>query len=475
MGGCIGIASSRDILEDIFFTTDYHSHLSTYRGGVAFYDKTIGLQREIHDIENVPFRARFEHIFDDMRGTSGIGCISDFDPQPLLIRSRFGTFAICFTGKINNGDELVESYLEQPGSHFDAMTAGGVNMCELLASLITQKGDFVDGIRFVQDKIEGTASILILKENGHILAARDKYGRLPIHIAKDEAGYCAAFEDFSYKKLGYESVYELGPGEIVEITPDRMTQLVPPKKEMKICAFLWTYYGFPTSNYEGINVEIMRYRNGRIMARNEINQGTLPDSVDSVSGVPDSGVAHALGYAAETHLPMTRPMVKYTPTWMRSFTKDCQSKRIETAKMKQIPVIDLIRGKNLLFVDDSIVRGTQIKATASFLRKYGAKSLHIRSACPPIMFSCKYLNFARATPDKRLRARRTIYALEGEEGDQHLEEYADAKTKRGKKLREDIAKESGLTSLDFQSLEGLVKAIGLPKCQLCTYCWEGKE
>lgn len=474
MGGFFGIASKEDCMVDVFYGVDYHSHLGTRRAGMAAYDAEIGLQRKIHSIQNAPFRTKFEHIFDEMQGTSVIGCISDNDPQPLLIRSHLGTYAICMVGMINNSDEIINKYLSSTGDHFDAMTGGKVNSVELLAALINQKKDFVEGIKFAQDTIEGTASILILKQDGALIAARDKVGRLPIHIGRDGNGHAVSFEAFAYTKLGYEDEMELGPGEIVEVTATEIKRLAEPGEKMRICAFLWSYYGYPTSTFEGINVEAMRYRNGAILAQNDIDNNLI-EKVDYVGGVPDSGTPHAIGYANKSGIPFARAFIKYTPTWARSFTPAKQSDRNKIAKMKQIPVHELIKDKNLLFVDDSIVRGTQLKETVDFLYENGAKSVHMRSACPPIMYGCKYLNFSRATDDMELIARRVIMELEGEEGFKHIEEYSDSNTERGKKLRKVICEKLHFESLEFQSLEGVIKAIGLEPCKLCTYCWNGKE
>ncbi len=474
MGGFFGITSRKDCMMDVFFGVDYHSHLGTRRGGMAAYDKEIGLQRKIHNIENAPFRTKFEHIFSEMEGTSVIGCISDSDPQPMLIRSNLGTYAICTVGIINNADALIDRFLSFSGGHFDAMTGGRVNTTELAAALIDQKSSFADGIQFAQNAIEGTANILILKENGNIIAARDRLGRIPVQIGKNEDGYCASMEEFAFTKLGYEKVCELGPGEIVELTPDGMKQLVAPSKDMRVCAFLWSYYGYPTSTYEGINVEAMRYRNGAAIAERDMEQGRTMD-IDYVGGVPDSGTPHAIGYSNRTGLAFARAFIKYTPTWSRSFTPARQSDRKKIAKMKQIPVHELIKNKNLLFVDDSIVRGTQLRETVEFLYENGAKSVHMRSACPPIMYSCKYLNFSRSTGDMDLITRRVIMELEGEEGMKHIEEYADGKSERGKAMRKAICEKFNFASLGFQSLEGVVNAIGLEPCKLCTYCWNGKE
>ena len=474
MGGFFGAVGHQDVISDVFFGTDYHSHLGTRRGGMAAYGSGIGLQRDIHNIENSPFRTKFEHVFEEMHGTSAIGCISDYDPQPLLIRSTLGTYAICIIGVINNADALIGQYLSFSGGHFNAMTGGSINSTELVAALINQKSDFGEGIRFAQKEIDGTASILILKSDGTLIAARDRLGRLPVVIGKNADGYCVTFEDFAYQKLGYEKERELGPGEVVELTADSLTQLVPPGKEMRICSFLWSYYGYPTSSYEGVSVEMMRYRNGRIMAQHDRQVGNAED-VDYIGGVPDSGTPHAIGYSNESGIPFARAFIKYTPTWARSFMPTSQTQRNKVAKMKQIPVPELIEGKNLLFVDDSIVRGTQLRETVEFLYDSGAKAVHMRSACPPIMFGCKYLNFSRATSDMELIARRTITELEGEEGFNHIDEYSDYNTERGKKLREAICKDLHLASLEFQSLQGIIDAIGIEPCKLCTYCWNGKE
>ena len=473
MGGFFGIASKQDCMMDVFFGVDYHSHLGTRRGGMAAWDKEIGLQRKIHSIENSPFRTKFEHIFDEMQGTSVIGCISDSDPQPLLIRSKLGTFALTTVGIVNNSDQLIQDYMEH-GGHFDAMTGGKINANELIASLISLKSNFVEGIQFVQEVVEGTANILILTDEGHLIAARDKLGRIPVQIGKNEEGYCASFEEFAFTKLGFEKVCELGPGEIVELTSDSMTQLAAPGTEMRMCAFLWSYYGYPTSTYEGINVEAMRYRNGAAIAERDMEQGRTME-IDYVGGVPDSGTPHAIGYANRTGKAFARAFIKYTPTWSRSFTPARQSDRKKVAKMKQIPVHELIKDKHLLFVDDSIVRGTQLQETVDFLYENGAKSVHMRSACPPIMYGCKYLNFSRSTSDMDLISRRVIVELEGEEGLKHIEEYADGNTERGKAMRAAIRDKFKFDSLGFQTVDGVVKAIGLDKCKLCTYCWNGKE
>ena len=474
MGGFFGAVRRDDAISDVFFGTDYHSHLGTRRAGMAAYDPELGLQREIHNIQNSPFRTKFEDIFDEMRGNAAIGIISDYDPQPLLIRSKFGAYALCIIGLISNAEELIDEYLSEYGGHYNAMTNGGVNMTELVASLINYKGNFAEGIRFAQSKIKGTISILILTSKGAIIAARDPLGRLPILVGKSEDGYCVSFESFAYQKLGYEDHMELGPGEIVKLTAEGVKQLEPPGEDMRICSFLWSYYGYPTSSYEGVNVEMMRCRNGGIMAEHDRENGIAQD-IDYVGGVPDSGVPHAIGYANESGVPFGRAFIKYTPTWARSFIPTNQKERSRVAKMKQIPIPDLIKDKKLLFVDDSIVRGTQLKETVDFLYANGAKEVHMRSACPPIMYGCKYLNFSSAKSEMELISRRTIVELEGEEGLKYIEEYSDNSTERGKALRRAICEKFNFTSLEFQSLEGLIKAIGIEPCKLCTYCWNGKE
>ncbi len=474
MGGFFGISSDTNCLSDVFFGVDYHSHLGTKNGGIASFDPGIGLQRQIHNIENTPFRSKFEHIFSDMKGTSAIGCISDFDPQPLLVRSNLGNYAICMTGIINNAESLISQFLSFSGGHFNAMTGGRVNQTELVSALINQKSNFRDGILFAQDSIEGTASILILKDDGRIIAARDKVGRLPVQLGTKPGSTAVAFEGFSFLKMDYSYLRELGPGEIVEISNDQVTVLAPPQKKKRICAFLGSLFGYPTCTYEGINVEAMRYRNGEILAKNDQDKPELAN-VDYVGGVPDSGTPHAIGYANASRKHFARAFIKYTPTWSRSFMPPDQADRDRIAKMKQIPVHELITDKSLLFVDDSIVRGTQLRETVDFLYENGAKEVHMRSACPPIMYGCKFLNFSRATSDLELISRKTIMDLEGEEGFQHLEEYSDGTTERGKALREAICSKLHFASLEFQSLQGVIEAIGLPECELCTYCWNGKE
>ncbi len=473
MGGFFGAISKKDVALDLFFGVDYHSHLGTRRGGMVVYDREKGFHRQIHNIENSPFRTKFEHDLGEFHGQAGIGCISDADPQPLLVRSHLGLYAITTVGIINNMDELAQGFYNDGGVQFMAMSSGKINSTELVAALINRKGSLVEGIRYAQEVIDGSCTMLLLTP-GSILCARDRLGRLPVLIGKSEVGCCVSFESFAYHKLGYEDAYELGPGEILNLTAEGWETLSPPGEKMRICAFLWTYYGYPNSNYEGINVEVMRYRNGEIMARDEVQKGKLP-KVDYVAGVPDSGVPHAIGFANRSGKPFARPFVKYTPTWPRSFMPEDQSVRDQVAKMKQIPVPELIEGKKLLFVDDSIVRGTQLRETVEFLYASGAAEVHMRSACPPIMYGCKYLNFSRSNSEMELLARRKVQDLEGDEGQKHLEEYADAATERGQCLLRSICEEMGFDSLGYQTIDGLLESIGIDKDRICTYCWTGRE
>ena len=473
MGGFFGAVSKQDCVLDIFFGVDYHSHLGTRRGGMIVYDKDRGFQRQIHNIENTPFRTKFEKDLPDFSGCSGIGCISDTDPQPLLVRSHLGLYALTTVGIINNAEELVSRYFSDHGHQFMAMSSGKVNSTELAAALINQKDDLVSGILHAQELIDGSLTVLVLTRDG-IIAARDRLGRLPVLIGQNEDGCCVSFESFAYHKLGYEDAYELGPREVVKVTAEGFETLSPAGEQMRICSFLWTYYGYPNSNYEGVNVEVMRYRNGEIMARDDKKRGLAQD-VDYVAGVPDSGLPNAIGYANECSKPFARPFVKYTPTWPRSFMPASQKIRNQVAKMKQIPVPELIEGKKLLFVDDSIVRGTQLRETVEFLYESGAKEVHMRSACPPIMYGCKYLNFSSSNSEMELLARRTVQELEGDEGQKHLEEYADANTERGQCMLRAICEKFGFSSLGYQSLDGLLEAIGLDRDKVCTYCWNGKE
>ncbi len=474
MGGFFGAASEHDCVTDVFFGTDYHSHLGTRRGGMAAYSPDKGFQRALHSIENSPFRTKFEDDVTTMRGKLCIGCICDSDPQPIMMRSKQGLFGVCSVGIVQNAKELIEELLEGGSPSFETMSSGNINSGDLIMTLISQKGSLVEGIRYAQQKVIGTMNMVILTEDG-IICARDKNGRLPIIIGKRDDGYCCSMESFAFQKLGYYTHKELKAGEIVKLTAKSCETLSPGVDEdLKICSFMWTYYGYPNAVYEGVTVETMRTRNGEIMAENDIKAGRLPD-VDYVCGVPDSGTPHAIGYANRSGIPFARPFIKYTPTWPRSFMPTSQTLRNQVAKMKLIPVHELIEGKRLLFVDDSIVRGTQMRETVEFLYENGAKEVHMRSACPPIMYGCKYLNFSRSTSEMELIARQVIDAFEGAEGMKYLDEYSDSETERGRRLRDEICRRLKLTSLEFQSLPGTVKAIGLPQCNLCTYCWDGKE
>ena len=468
MGGFFGVASKEDCLFDLFFGTDYHSHLGTRRGGMAVYGEE-GFDRAIHNIENAPFRTKFDKDFQKMKGNLGIGCISDYEPQPLLVRSHHGTFAITTVGKINNVNEIVDSIFTNGNSHFLEMSGGDINPTELTAAIINQKENLIDGIHYALELIDGSLTILLLTPKG-IYAARDKYGRTPVSIGKKEDAYCVSFEGFAYLNLGYQPERELGPGEIVVVTPEGVKTLVSPNKDMKICTFLWVYYGYPASSYEGTSVEEMRYRCGQLMARRD---NVKPDIV---AGVPDSGIAHAVGYANESGIPFSRPFIKYTPTWPRSFMPTVQSKRNLIAKMKLLPVHDLIKDKSLLLIDDSIVRGTQLRETTEFLYQSGAKEVHIRPACPPLLYGCKYLNFSRSNSDMDLIARRVIARLEGDDvTEEVLQEYANPESEKYEKMVEEIRKELNFTSLRFNRLDDMLEAVGIEPCKLCTYCWDGKE
>ena len=473
MGAFFGAASKRDVVLDVFFGVDYHSHLGTRRAGMVFCDGEGRFKKEIHSIENTPFRTRFEGDLPSFHGNCGMGCISDSDPQPLLVRSHLGVFAIATVGAVNNAEQLINAF-SHVGHQFMAQSSGEVNTTELVAALINTQEDLVTGIKYAQEQIEGSLTLLVMTRDGELYAARDDMGRLPVLIGKDDDGYCVTFESFAYGKLGYVDEYELGSGELVRITADGYETLVPARDEMRICAFLWVYYGYPNSNYEGVNVEVMRYRNGAIMVDNDREMGLLPD-VDFVAGVPDSGLPHGIGYAAASGKPFARPFVKYTPTWPRSFMPANQDVRNRVAKMKQIPVPELIDGKKLLFVDDSIVRGTQLRETVDFLYDTGAAEVHMRSACPPIMYGCKYLSFSRSRSDYELIARRKVLELEGEEGEKHLDEYADGRTERGRCLLRSICEEMGFDSLSYQTLDGMLDAIGIDRDKICTYCWNGRE
>ena len=469
MGGFFGVASKNDCVFDLFFGVDYHSHLGTRRGGMAVYGKEKGFDRAIHNIENSPFRTKFDKDMQEMQGELGIGCISDYEPQPLIVRSHHGTYAITTVEKINNSAELVDQIFNSGHAHFLEMSGGDINPTELTAAIINQKENLIDGIRYALEVIDGSMTLLLMTPKG-IYAARDRMGRTPVVIGQKEDAFCVAFENFSYLNLGYTDYKELGPGEIVVVTPEGVKTLVQPGKDMKICTFLWVYYGYPSSSYEGIRVEKMRYNCGVKMAQRD---HVRPDTV---AGVPDSGIAHAVGYANESGIPFSRPFVKYTPTWPRSFMPTVQSKRNLIAKMKLIPIHDLIKGKSLLLIDDSIVRGTQLRETTEFLYQSGAKEVHIRPACPPILYGCKYLNFSRSSSEMDLIARRVIRRLEGDDvSDEVLQEYADPESSKYETMLEEIRKELNFTSLRYNRLDDMLEATGVEPCKLCTYCWNGKE
>lgn len=468
MGGFFGVASKEDCVFDLFFGIDYHSHLGTRRGGMAVLGER-GFNRAIHNIENSPFRTKFDNDIQDMQGKLGIGCISDYEPQPLLVRSHHGTYAITTVSKINNIKELSENLFKEGHSHFLEMSGGDINATELVASLINQKDNLIEGIRYALEQVDGSVSILLLNKNG-IYAARDKRGRTPVVVGKKDDAFCVSFENFAYKNLGYTDYKELGPGEIVVVTDEKCVTLVNPGTDMKICTFLWVYYGYPASSYEGNSVEDMRYKCGRKMAQRDNVQP------DIVAGVPDSGLASAIGYANESGIPFSRPFIKYTPTWPRSFMPTIQSQRNLIAKMKLLPVEELIRDKSLLLIDDSIVRGTQLGETTEFLYQSGAKEVHIRPACPPIMYGCKYLNFSRSTSEMDLITRRVIAKLEGGEvTDEVLQQYADPESEKYEQMVEEIRKELNFTSLRFNRLDDMLDSIDIDKCKLCTYCWDGRE
>ncbi len=469
MGGFFGVVSKEDCVFDLFYGVDYHSHLGTRRAGMAVYDDIEGFDKSIHNIENAPFRTKFSDESVSMKGNMGIASISDYEAQPILVRSHHGTFAVTTVGKINNAEALARKVADN-NVHFFEMNNGEVNPTELVAALINQKSNFVDGIRYAQDVIEGSISMLILTPKG-IYAARDKLGRTPISVGVKEDGYCYSFESFAYLNLGYTDLRQLGPGEITVMDQTGVKTLVKPGKDMKICTFLWIYYGYPASCYEGINVEKMRNECGRSLARRDHIKP------DIVAGVPDSGVAHAIGYANESGVPYSRPFVKYTPTWPRSFTPTHQSKRNLIAKMKLIPVHDLIEGKSLLLIDDSIVRGTQMRETTDFLYESGAKEVHIRPACPPIMYSCKYLGFSRSGSEMELITRKTISELEGTDNitKEMLDDYANPDSERYEKMVDAICKKLHFTSLRYQRLDDMLDAVGMDTNKLCTYCWNGEE
>ena len=468
MGGFFGVASKQDCVFDLFFGIDYHSHLGTRRGGMTVYGEN-GFDRSIHNIENAPFRTKFDKDVKEMKGKMGIGCISDYEPQPLLVRSHHGTYALTTVSKINNLDEICRELFENGHAHFREMSGGDINATELIAALINQKENLIEGIQYALNKVDGSVSILLMNQAG-IYAARDRYGRTPIVVGKKEDAFCISFENFAYKNLGYTDYKELGPGEIAVITEKSCVTLAEPGEEMKICTFLWVYYGYPSSYYEGTNVENMRYECGRKMAKRD---NVKPDIV---AGVPDSGIAHAIGYANESGIPFSRPFIKYTPTWPRSFMPTIQSQRNLIAKMKLLAVEDLIRGKSLLLIDDSIVRGTQLRETTEFLYQSGAREVHIRPACPPLLYGCKYLNFSRSSSEMDLITRRVINKLEdGNVTEEVLEEYANPESPKYERMVEEIRKELNFTSLRYNRLDDMLDSIDIDKCKLCTYCWNGKE
>ena len=468
MGGFFGAVSREDCVFDLFFGVDYHSHLGTRRAGMAVYDKDTGFDKAIHNIENAPFRTKFTKESNDMHGQMGIGCISDFEAQPILVRSHHGTFAVATVGKINNIDKLVDEIIKN-NTHFFEMHNGDINQTELVAALINQKENFIDGIRYAQTAVDGSISILALTPKG-IYAARDLLGRTPISIGEKENGYCASFESFAYLNLGYKNYKELGPGEVVFMDENGVKTLITPGDKMRICTFLWIYYGYPSASYEGISVEKMRYNCGKALARRD---NVKPDVI---AGVPDSGIAHAIGYSNETGIPYSRPFIKYTPTWPRSFMPTTQTKRNLIAKMKLIPIPDLIKDKSLLLIDDSIVRGTQLRETTEYLFESGAREVHIRPACPPLFYGCKYLNFSRSTSDMDLITRRVITELEGREpDDEMIKEYADPDSEKYQRMIDVICKQLHFTSLRYHRLDDMIESVGIDKDKLCTYCWDGRE
>ena len=468
MGVFFGVSSYENCIFDLFFGTDYHSHLGTRRAGMALYDEKEGFNRAIHNIENTPFRTKFDKDVNKMNGTLGIGCISDYEPQPLIIRSHHGTYAITTVGKINNKDEIVAEIFQHGKGHFLEMSGGDINATELVAAVINQRDNLIEGIQYAQELIDGSMTILLMTPKG-ILAARDRLGRTPVSVGKKENAFCVSFEGFAYLNLGYVPERELGPGEIAIVTPEGAQTLAAPGKDMKICTFLWIYYGYPSSSYEGVSVEEMRYRCGAMLARRD------DAKPDIVAGVPDSGTAHAIGYANESGIPFSRPFIKYTPTWPRSFMPTIQSKRNLIAKMKLLPVHDLIKDRKLLLIDDSIVRGTQLRETTEFLYQSGAREVHIRPACPPLLYGCKYLNFSRSTSEMELIARRVISEIEGENKYPNLAVYADPDSTEYAQMLEKIREKLNFTTLCYHRLDDMIESVGIDKCKLCTYCWDGRE
>ena len=468
MGGFFGVTSKQDCVFDLYFGTDYHSHLGTRRAGMAVYNKEDGFDRAIHNIENAPFRTKFDKDVNIMHGYMGIGCISDYEPQPLIVRSHHGTYAIMTVGKINNQDAIIQKMFQSGHTHFLEMSGGDINATELVAALINQQENLIEGIQYAQDSIDGSMTIILMTPKG-IYAARDKLGRTPVALGKKEDGFCLSFESFAYLNLGYTADRELGPGEIVVMTPEGVRTLVQPGKDMKICTFLWVYYGYPSSSYEGISVEEMRYNCGKKLAQRD------DASPDTVAGVPDSGIAHAVGYANESGIPFSRPFIKYTPTWPRSFMPTIQSKRNLIAKMKLIPVHQLIQDKSLLLIDDSIVRGTQLRETTEFLYQSGAKEVHVRPACPPILYGCKYLNFSRSSSEMDLITRRVIEEITRDYQNVHLDVFSNPDTPEYQAMIDEICKQLNFTSLRYHRQDDMIESVGLDRSKLCTYCWDGKE
>ncbi len=471
MGGIFGVVSKKDCSLDLFFGVDYHSHLGTRRGGMAVIDENGTINRFIHNIQNSPFRTKFEKDIEELHGKMGIGCISDYEPQPLLVNSHLGSFAITTVGIVTNKEDLIKKVRDNTTVHFLEMSGGEINQTELIVTLINQKESILEGIKYVQEVIKGSITMLIMTRDG-IFAARDRFGRTPLQIGKKEDAYCVSFENFAYVNLGYSDHHELGPAEIDFITADGYEVLQHPGKEMKICTFLWIYYGYPTASYEGVNVESMRYKCGKFLAMRD--KGTVKP--DCVAGVPDSGTAHAVGYANESGIPFTRPFIKYTPTWPRSFMPVNQEQRNLIAHMKLIPVQSLIKGKKILLIDDSIVRGTQLRETTDFLYQSGAEEVHIRPACPPLVFGCKYLNFSRSKSEMDLITRRVIKQFEGENvSPEVLQKYCNPDSPEYEKMVETIRKQLHFTSLRFHRLDDMLDSTGLDHCKLCTYCWNGQE
>ena len=468
MGGFFGVAAKESCVFDLFFGTDYHSHLGTRRAGMAVYDREKGYDRAIHNIENAPFRTKFDKDINSMSGTMGIGCISDYEPQPLIVRSHHGTYAIATVGKINNMEALTKELFSKGLSHFLEMSGGDINATELVASIVNQKDNLVEGIQYAQEIIEGSMTILIMTPKG-LYAARDRLGRTPVSVGRKDGACCVSFESFAYLNLGYKADRELGPGEVAVVTPEGVHTLVQPGKKMKICTFLWVYYGYPSSSYEGISVEQMRYNCGARLAERDHVQP------DIVAGVPDSGTAHAIGYDNRSGVPFSRPFIKYTPTWPRSFMPTIQTKRNLIAKMKLIPVQELIENRSLLLIDDSIVRGTQLRETTEFLYQSGAREVHVRPACPPLLYGCKYLNFSRSSSEMDLIARRILKEMEQEGRQIDLKLYVDPDTPEYAEMLGRIGKQLNFTTLRYHRLDDLIASVGIDSEKLCTYCWDGRE